>query len=261
MREKISAFVITKNEEDKIEKCLRHLLWADEIVVIDSYSTDKTEAIVKKFTKKIYKKEFSSYGLQKQAAIDKCTNDWILEVDADEIVPEELQKEIILLLGNPQLNKHGAYKIKRQEYFLGKRLMSSKIPRLYKKECVKYYGEIHEKLKIKGSVGNLKNKIEHESDKYETIARRVEKINEYTRKEAEWKAKEESWTTLRVIAGMMFMPECYFMWFMIRKGLICKGYRGVIWSLLAAYYHFLVYAKIYEHLYKTKKITESKGKA
>src|SRR3989338_8692215 len=99
-KEKISVFVITKNEEEKIERCLKSVAWADEIIVLDSYSTDKTESIAKKYTKKFYKKEFAGYGEQKQAAINKCTNNWILEVDADEIITEELKEELQRLQKN-----------------------------------------------------------------------------------------------------------------------------------------------------------------
>ena len=258
MEEKISAFVITKNEEEKIENCLNHLLWADEIIILDSKSTDNTVKKARKYTKKVFSREFDGYGTQKQAAIDKCTNNWILEVDADEIITKELQEEIIKLKQSQEINKYAGYTIQRQEYFLNKKLMVSKIPRLYKKENVKYKGYIHENLDIKGSIGHLKNKIEHESDKYESIAKRVEKINEYTKKEAEYKIREQQWTTAKVLLNMIIIPECYFLWFYLRKALILKGYRGLIWSLLTAYYHFLIYAKLYEYIYKAKEASNSR---
>lgn len=256
MKENISVFIITKNEEDKIERCLQHVKWANEIVIIDSNSTDKTVAIAKKYTKKIYKKEFEGYGPQKQAAIEKCGNDWILEVDADEVISKELQEEIQRLQENPkQMNKYAAYTITRQEYFLKKPLMTSKIPRLYKKQNVKYTSQIHEHLHVNGKIGHLKGKIEHESDKYDTIEKRVDKINEYTKIEAEKRIKEESWTVCKVLVKMTIIPGGYFCWLYLRKGLISRGYRGLIWSLLTAYYHFLIYAKVYEHIYKTSENT------
>ncbi len=258
MKEKISAFVITKNEEEKIERCLQHLRWVDELVVLDSKSTDNTLKKVRKYTDKIFFREFDGYGPQKQAAIDKCTNNWILEIDADERVTKELQEEIEKLQNSEQMNRHAAYTIQRQEYFLNKKLMVSRIPRLYKKEKVRYMGNVHEKLEIKGSIGHIKNKIEHESDKYESIAKRVEKINEYTKKEAEYRTKKQQWTTAKALLYMIIVPVCYFIWLYIRKVLILKGYRGLIWSLLAAYYHFLIYAKIYEHIYKMKNDTRHK---
>lgn len=253
MPEKLSAFIITKNEEDKIARCLAHLTWVDELIILDSDSTDKTVDIAKKYSKKIFKKKFEGYGPQKQAAIEKCSNEWILEIDADEIVPEELKKEIQTLMQEKEkLNKYVAYTIKRQEFFMGKALMTSTIPRFYRKDKVKYQGMIHEKLEIQGPVGKLKNEIIHEADKYDTIAKRIEKINEYTKKEAEIMYKEKQWSIAKVLSSMITIPPCYFLWMMIRKGLIWKGYRGLIWSLLTAYYHFLIYAKVYEYIYKEK---------
>jgi glycosyltransferase involved in cell wall biosynthesis len=258
MREKISAFIITKNEEDKIERCLSHLTWVDELIVLDSYSTDKTIEIAKKFTKKVFKKTFEGYGSQKQAAIDKCSNAWILEVDADEIIPNLLREEIEALLHNPeQLNKNAGYTITRQEYFLKKPLMTSKIVRLYRKDAIKYYKEIHEVLNVNGSIGRLKQNMIHEADNYDTIAKRIDKINEYTKKEAEIRYKEKKWSVVTVLCAMIVVPWIYFIWMYICKHLIFKGYRGIIWSFLTSYYHFLIYAKIYEYIYKEKHSTEA----
>ncbi len=258
MKEKISVFIITKNEEDKIERCLREVQWTDEIVIVDSNSTDKTIAIAKKYTKKIIKKEFNGYGQQKQAAIERCTHNWILEIDADEIVTQELKKEIKTLQENPEkMNSVSAYIITRQEYFLKKPLMISKIPRLYKKSMVHYKGTIHEYLEIKGKRRSLKGRILHESDKYDSIVKRIDKINDYTRIEAEQRLKEKRWTTIKIVVSMIVIPLCYFFWLYIRKRLFLKGYRGIIWSLLTAYYHFLIYAKVYEYIYKEKHTTPS----
>ncbi len=259
MKEKLSVFIITKNEDDKIARCLEHLKWAEEIIILDSYSTDKTVEIAKKFTKKIYKKKFEGYGPQKQAAINRCTNQWILEVDADEIIPEQLKKEIENLLNDKErLNQYTVYQIKRQEYFLKKHLMTSKVVRFYKKEHVQYNGIIHEKLKVKGEIGTLQNKIEHEADKYDSIAKRIDKINEYTKTEAEILYKEKHWNIPTVLWFMITMPLCYFLWMYFRKGLIFNGYRGLIWSILTYYYHFLIYAKVYEYIYKEKHAPETR---
>lgn len=259
MKEKLSAFIITKNEEDKIARCLEHLQWVDEIIVVDSYSKDKTVEIAKKFTKKIYKKNFEGYGPQKQAAINRCTNQWILEVDADEIIPEALKNEIQVLLENKEhLNRYDAYQIKRQEYFLKKPLMVSNIIRLYKKEAVVYEGIIHEKIKVKGKIKTLHNKIDHEADKYDSIAKRIDKINEYTKIEAEQLYKKKKWNVARALLYLITTPIVYFFWMYFRKGLIFNGYRGLIWSILTYYYHFLIYAKVYEYIYKEKHAPETR---
>ncbi len=256
MIQKLSAFVITKNEENKIERCLEHLKWIDEIVLMDSYSEDKTVSIAKKFTKKIYKKEFKGYAEQKQAAIDKCSNELVLEIDADEIVSDELKEEIKELLQNQYiLNRYDAFIITREEFFLGKPLMTSKIIRLYKKNKIKYQGVIHEKIQVSGAIGKLKKHIIHDSDKYETIADRIEKINSYTAKEVEKKIKEERRMPLvKIILLMICEPIVYAMWLYVWKGVWRRGKRGIIWCLLTGYYHFLIYAKYYEYVYKENNV-------
>ena len=259
-KEKISAFVITKNEENKIERCLQHLVWVDELIVVDSYITDRTEPIVKKYTKKIFKKEFQGYGQQKQYAIEKCSNQWILEVDADEIVTAELKQEIEKLLEKKEeLNQYVAYCVKRQEYFLKKPLMRTKIVRLYKKDAVHYENEIHESLIVKGTKGMLKNMLEHEADKYDSIAKRVEKNNEYTKREAAMRLKKREWNVYQVLWRMIVMPLIYGFWLGVGKGLFLKGKRGLIWCILTIHYHFLVYAKMYESIYKSKTAPEEQN--
>ncbi|MBI5003351.1 glycosyltransferase family 2 protein [Candidatus Woesearchaeota archaeon] len=253
-KQKISVFIITKDEEEKIERCLKSVAWADEIIVLDSYSTDKTESIAKKFTKKFYKKEFAGYGPQKQAAIDKCTNTWILEIDADELITKELEEEIQALLKNKQkLEQNSAYQITRTEYFMGKYLMSATIIRLYRKDKVRYAGIIHETVAVSGIIGRLKGKIEHEADKYDSIEERIEKNNRYTMLEAKKLYEEKGRRSILYLCCMMVLqPGVYFTWLYLRKGLIWKGYRGLIWCLITAQYHFLIYAKLYEHIYKAK---------
>lgn len=249
---KLSAFVITKNEEQKIARCLQHLSWTDEIIVLDSGSTDATISLAKKFTKKVFTRSFEGYGPQKQAAINKCSNNWILEVDADEVVSKELQQEITSLLARPELlEHHTAYSIPRQEYFLGKSLFQSRIVRLYRKDAVAYQGEIHERLVIQGTAGSLQHPLFHESDQYETIADRITKINMYTKKEAEILFSQQP-NIFVTFFKMLTFPFVYFVWQYFFQGLVFRGYRGLIWSLLTAYYHFLIYAKVYEYIYKEK---------
>ena len=256
----LSVFVITKNEETKIVRCLSHLSFADELLVLDSESTDATVSLAKKFTKKIFTRKFEGYGPQKQAAIDKCSNTWILEIDADEIVTPELAKEIMQLLSYPKkLEQHAAYAVVRQEFFMGKPLMKSLIPRLYRKDLVSYHEPIHEKLSIRGSIGRLSGILLHESDRYETSADRIQKNNVYTTIEAQrlFATNHSSslfslFSFVSVLMRMIFVPCFYFLWLYFGKSLVFRGKRGLIWCFLTAHYHFLIYAKLYEYIYKQK---------
>ena len=94
----ISAVIITFNEEDRITKCLESLQWVDEIIIVDSYSTDNTVSLCKNFTNQVYQRNFKSYGDQKRYALTKASSNWVLSIDADEVISEPLKKRIIALL-------------------------------------------------------------------------------------------------------------------------------------------------------------------
>ena len=117
--QKVTATIITKNEEDNIERCLESLDWVDEIVILDSGSTDKTLEISDRFDSIIIKTEWLGFGKTKKAAVDAASNNWIFSIDADEEVSEELKAKVVKILENPA---YSGYKIKRHSYFLGKRI-------------------------------------------------------------------------------------------------------------------------------------------
>ena len=117
--EKVTAAIITKNEENNIERCLKSLDWVDEILVLDSGSTDKTLEICAKYKTKIVETEWLGFGRTKKAAVETASNNWVLSIDADEEVSKELQIRIKEILKQPIMN---GYKIKRHSYFLGKRI-------------------------------------------------------------------------------------------------------------------------------------------
>lgn len=163
---KISAVVITKNEEEMIEGCLRSLSWVDEIVVIDSFSEDKTIEICSKFTKKIYQIKFKDFTSQKNTGINKASGDLILVIDADERVSLSLRDEIKQILSNKIY--YSAFEIPFHNYFLGKKMnYGGWNPeyhcRLFKKGEAFYKTDlpIHEKVKIKGKIGVLNSYIYH----------------------------------------------------------------------------------------------------
>lgn len=118
MRNKLSVTVITYNEEAKIHDALASVKWADEIVVVDSYSTDRTVEVCKGFTDKVYFKEFIGFGGLKNLATDMASHDWVLNLDSDERVTDELRREIeAVLSGDPDAD---GYAIPRKNYFLGR---------------------------------------------------------------------------------------------------------------------------------------------
>src|SRR3989304_7180861 len=116
-REKLSVTMITYNEEANIHEALESVRWADEIIVLDSFSTDRTVEICKKYTDKIISHEFVGYGKLRNIAIDHASYDWILSLDADERVTEPLKKEILRELENGL--SADAFSIPRKSHFLG----------------------------------------------------------------------------------------------------------------------------------------------
>jgi len=161
-KNKLSVFIIAKNEEQKIGRALESIKpIADEIVVVDDFSTDKTCKIAKAYKAKIIRHKLKSFSEQKNLAIKNCRNEWILGIDADEILYPETRDEIRKILKNPVFE---SYYIYRDEFFLNKRMMSAKKIRLYRKSVAHYAGVVHEELDLNKPSGTLKNHFKHEQN-------------------------------------------------------------------------------------------------
>lgn len=164
---KISALLITYNEIIHIGEVLKNLSFADEIIVVDSFSNDGTVEAVKEFPEvKFYQNTFKDFTSQRTFAVTKATNNWILFIDADERLPQASIEEILSEIQKP--NAHSAYFMRRLIYFKGKRLrfggrMTDKIHRLFQKDKARYKPGrlVHEKLEVKGSTGVLKKPLLH----------------------------------------------------------------------------------------------------
>ncbi|MFH1239386.1 MAG: glycosyltransferase family 2 protein, partial [bacterium] len=171
----ISACIITKNEENDIRDCLESITWADEIILVDDGSTDKTLEIARQFTDKIYQQAWLGYGKQKQLAVDKASGEWILSIDADERVTPELAEEIQLIAhsssatsasADKQLTVNG-YEIPFRFYFLNHLMRfggcgREKHLRLFKKAKGRFDEQaIHEGIMVEGEISQLKNYMLH----------------------------------------------------------------------------------------------------
>ncbi len=164
----LSVIIITKNEEDRIKTCLESVKdIADEIIIVDSGSTDRTLEIAEKYTGKITRTDWPGYGIQKQRALDKAQHEWVLSIDADEALSRELREEI-----NTTLNKNPVESVFRLPWaviIFGKRLYfgnsSRSIRRLFRREGAKFTSAmVHEKIQVPDAVvGRLKGKLYHYS--------------------------------------------------------------------------------------------------
>lgn len=162
---KISAIIITKNEEHRIQGCLDSLEWADEIIVVDSGSTDRTKEICCRYAKvKFYEYQWPGFGIQKNRALDHASGEWIFSIDADERVSTELANEIISTVKSPA---YDGYILKRKNFYRGQWIKNcgwwpDKILRLFKKDSGRFNERlVHESIQLAGPIGELNHPIEH----------------------------------------------------------------------------------------------------
>jgi len=252
MREKLSVIIITKNEEKNITDCLESIKWADEIIIVDAFSTDATIEIAKRYTNKVFQKEWIGFADQKNYALNLASNEWVLSLDADERVSEKLKAKLHNLLSNKiELEKYSGYKIKRDNYFLGKKINSCGWNkdyqlRLFKKSLTKLTNRlVHEGFEVTGEIGIIKESILHLS--YKSFKEAIEKINHYSTLEALEKSTKQKSNFFTII----FYPILYFaQHFIFRYGFI-DGIYGFFVSLLHSWTKMLVQLKIWELQHKT----------
>jgi len=239
----LAALVLTYNEEENITDCLEAIDWIDEIVVVDSYSEDQTVELAAEYTDHIYQREFDNFAAQRNFGLDKITADWVLVVDADERIPEELRVEIETVLDNPTAE---GYRIPRKNYFLGTWIKycgwyPDHTLRLFKVDSNRYQGLVHEGVDLDGQVKDLTTPLIHYT--YQDLDSYVRKVNHYTTLDAEKKfqAGQEKGLLYFLLRPVVEFIKKY----ILKKGFLL-GRPGLILSLLSAYYQFLKYAKLWE---------------
>ena len=242
----ISSVTITLNEEQNIRPCLESLDWVDEIIVVDSFSTDKTVEICDDFTDKVYQQPWPGFGAQKNFAIDQALSEWILIVDADERITEALRDEIKEVISKESTESVG-YHIPRRNFWYGKWIRwAGMYPdyqlRLFKKSVGRYNDvAVHENLILNGPMGYLKNPMVHITER--RLSDHMKKFMQYTTLAALEKAKkrrEVSVLDLGVNHVMTFLKS-----YLLRQG-FRDGIHGFIISVLAGMYTFVKYAKLWE---------------
>lgn len=238
----LSVVIITHNEEDNIRDCLESVKWADEIVVVDSFSTDKTVEIAREYTDKIIQREWDGYGAQKQFALEQTTSDWVLSVDADERITPELRQEIL----STKLDKDG-YDIPFKFYWLGRQLRfggcgKERHLRLFKRQKAKFtQAPVHEDVLIDGKTGCLKNPIVHFS--YKDIADYFTRFNHYSTVEALKKFKQGKRVIfiLQIFASILDFVKRY----VLKLGFL-DGVPGFLWASFSSFHRLVKYAKLWE---------------
>lgn len=249
---KVSTIIISKNEERNIKECLESVKWTDEIIVIDANSQDRTVAIAKEFTDKVFIEEWKGYGKAKNFALSKCSNDWVLWLDADERVTPELKAEIETILSTVG-SDIAAFSIPRRANFLGKWVnhcgwYPARVIRLFRRNQSIFTEEkVHEQLKINGKIKLLKSDILHYTDP--SLDHYITKLNAYTTLSAEELIlKNRKFSIFKLI----FNPVWTFIRMYFIKLGILDGIPGLILCVLSANHVFIKYSKLWE-LTKAKK--------
>ncbi len=221
---RISAAIITLNEEDRLEKCLSSLQQiVDEIVIVDSFSTDRTEEIARRYSAKFVQNEFQDYARQRNRALELCAHEWVLTIDADEVVSEELQNEIIELKKQNQVNADG-FLIRRRSWYLNRWIYHcgwypQKKVRLFKKQNACWQGNVHERLVISGSFRELAGEILHYT--YRDAGDQIVRLKKYAAMQAEnYRQKSEPYLIFNMLGKplLRFIRD-YFLKFGFLDGL------------------------------------------
>jgi len=239
---RLSAAIITLNEERNVPRVVESLRCCDEILIVDSGSTDRTVEIAEKLGARVLENPWPGYAAQKNFAADHCSNNWILSLDADESLSEALESEIW------QIKKKGAqydaYTVPRMAQYLGRWILHSgwypdRKVRLYDRRRARWVGDfVHESVKVDGSIGRLESNLLHFT--CNSLSEHLRTMDRYTTLAAEQlvsQGRHASWGQL------LLNPP----WTFIRTYVLMRGYmdgpEGLAIAYMAAFYNFLKYAK------------------
>jgi glycosyltransferase involved in cell wall biosynthesis len=242
---RLSVTVITLNEEERLRACLESVVWADEIVVVDAGSHDKTVAIAREFTDRVLFHGWSGYGAQKNVAIEQCSGEWILSLDADERVTEALRAEIAATLARSPVE--AGFRIPRRNVFQGRWMRHGGLYpdwqlRLFRRGRGRFAERaVHESVMVEGATGHLRAALVHES--YRSLGDAVARLNRYSDLAAVDLAARERGGAL---VDILLRPAWRFVaMYLLRAGFL-DGWRGLVLATLYAHYVFLRAAKARE---------------
>lgn len=252
MKLPVSVFIIAVNEGDRIGHTIASVKgWVDEVIVIDSGSKDDTVAVSESLGARVLYNPWPGYGPQKRFGEDQCRNDWILNLDADEIISPQLRDEIIAAFSS---GAYAAWKMKIVEIMPGRNepgpaAHSITAIRLYNRKHGRYSDStVHDTVRMEsGTVGELLNIVEHRSSR--GLSHSMDKINRYSTMQAEDMARKGNllFATLRLLTEFpVAFIKAYFL-----RGYIMKGRQGFVNAMVYAFSRFIRIAKYFEHPHRT----------
>ncbi len=243
---KLSVVIIAYNEEDRIGSTLQSAMKvADEIIVVDSYSTDRTIEISESFGAKVFKNEFHDYSTQKSFANQNASHELVLNLDADEVLSQDLIDEI-KRIKRSDVSEYTAYYINRKNYYLGKWIKHSgwypdKKLRLYLKSKVKWVGRVHERLEVNGRIGRLKGELIHHT--YRDIYDHVYKLNRYS----SFQAIDIAESKIKMLLfRALIMPVFSFLRNYVLKLGFVDGFPGFLIAIVSSWAVCMKYLKAIE---------------
>jgi glycosyltransferase involved in cell wall biosynthesis len=255
---KISAIIIAKDEEDKMVDCLKSISWCDEIILVDTGSTDKTVVLAKKAKARIYEYQGGSYSDWRNEGLKHTKGKWVFYIDADERVTDELRNEISKLISNFQRRSRRsfpisnnipiAYAIPRRNVILGREMRHGGwwpdyVKRLfYKDKLKKWVGDLHEEPVFDGVMGHLEKALIH--IKENKLSDMVEKTNKWSEIEARlmFDSNHPKMSLIRFLSAILRE----FWYRIIKKKAYLDGTEGMIFGIYQVYSRFISYAKLWE---------------
>jgi glycosyltransferase involved in cell wall biosynthesis len=243
---KLSVYVIAYNDEPNLRACLESVAWADELVVVDSYSTDATETIAREFTDKVYQHEFQGFGRLRNEAVAHVTHDWVFSLDTDERATKEVRDEIQALLARgPEAD---AYFVPRKNFFLGRWIRHGgwypdyRQPQLFRKGRMRYGDDlVHEGFTVNGPCGCLREHVLQYP--FRDLDHYLQKMDRYSHLMAHRMRKRGR----RFHAHQLLAhPAFTFLKMYVARAGCLDGMPGLILAGLYAYYTFVKYATLWE---------------
>jgi glycosyltransferase involved in cell wall biosynthesis len=237
----IAATVITKNEASSIRTCMNSLAWVDEIVVVDSGSTDRTVEICREYTDRIVAADWPGFGPQKNRAIAMATSEWVLSLDADEWLTPELREEMRAAMADP--GNHAAFAMPRLSSYCGKQMRHGGwwpdyVTRLFRRGKARFSDDlVHERLLVDGPVGRLREPLLHEA--FRNLDEVVDTMNRYSTAGAQMmhERKERAGPATALLHGFWSFLSTYF----LRAGFLDgrEGFMLAVSNAEGAYYKYL----------------------
>jgi len=245
-KNRLSVCIICWNEALNIRRCLESVVWADEIVVVDSESTDGTLAIAREYTDAVFQRPWTGYADQKNHALSKAHGKWVLSLDADEAVTPALREEILAEIARPEAKD--AYRIPRRSFYQGRWINHSgyypdRQLRLFRREKARWVGgRVHERVEIQGDVGTLKNDIFH-YPYHGVLSGQLRTVDNFSGlMAADMHEKGKRFHSICLVSRPLFkFLEVYLL-----KGGFLDGLPGLVIAVTSAYALFARYTKLRE---------------